>query len=55
MAAAHVGKSAEMIPPPANNGVCKAPQQLGDWSKWINMGEIIKEAVITTGLSLSGN
>lgn len=59
MAAPHEGKSAEMIPPPANNGVCEAPQQPGDWSKWINMGgfkmEIIKEEVITTGLSLSGN
>lgn len=40
MAAPHEGKSAEMIPPPANNGICEASQQPGDWSKWINMGGI---------------
>lgn len=40
MAAPHEGKGAEMIPPPANNCGYEAPQQLGDWSKWINMGGI---------------
>lgn len=42
MAAPHEGKSAETIPPPANTDVCDAPQQPGDWSKWINKGGKLK-------------